>query len=278
VIELHAHSTASDGTLDPAELVARAAAVGVTTLALTDHDTVDGCPAAIDAGGRDGVRVVPGIELTVRVPRGTFHLLGYFAEPAPPALVARMGDIARTREERNAAIIGRLAGLGAPVDPDLVRAAATGRVGRPHIAAALVAAGHCSDYLDAFARYLGDGAAAYVPAGAVDPVEAVQLVKAAGGAAALAHPGTLLLTADELDALVAELAAAGLDAVEAYRGDTPVDEQAAYAALAARHGVLATGGSDYHGPALEERGRVLGSCGEPGPDPDALRGLLERIV
>jgi predicted metal-dependent phosphoesterase TrpH len=276
VIELHAHSTASDGTLDPAELVARAAAVGVTTLALTDHDTVDGCPAALVAGGRDGVRVVPGIELTVRVPRGTFHLLGYFAQPDPPALMARMDDITRTREQRNAAIIARLAGLGAPVDPDLVRAAATGRVGRPHIAAALVAAGHCSDYLDAFDRYLGDGAAAFVPAGAIDPVEAVQRVKAAG-AASLAHPGTLLLPPQELDALIADLAAAGLDAVEAYRGDTPVDQQAAYAALAARHGVLATGGSDYHGPALEERGRVLGSCGEPGPDPAALRGLLERI-
>src|SRR6476646_5080323 len=94
VIELHAHSTASDGTLDPADLVARAAAVGVTTLAVTDHDTVDGCPAAIAAGSPDGVRVVPGIELTVRVARGTFHLLGYFAEPAPPALMERMDDIA----------------------------------------------------------------------------------------------------------------------------------------------------------------------------------------
>jgi predicted metal-dependent phosphoesterase TrpH len=277
VIELHAHSTASDGTLDPAQLVARAAQVGVTTLALTDHDTVDGCEAALDAGARDGVTVVPGIELSVRVPRGTFHLLGYFAEPAPPVLVARMDDIARTREERNATIMQRLAALGVGVDPDLVRAAATGRVGRPHIAAALVAAGHCEDYLEAFDRYLGDGGAAYVPAGALDPVEAVELVKAAGGAASLAHPGTLLLDADGLDALVAELAAAGLDAVEAYRGDTPADEQAAYAALAGRHGLLATGGSDYHGPALEERGRVLGSCGEPGADPAALRALLARI-
>lgn len=277
VIELHAHSTASDGTLDPADLVARAAAVGVTTLAVTDHDTVDGCPAAIAAGSPDGVRVVPGIELTVRVARGTFHLLGYFAEPAPPALMERMDDIARTREQRNATIMARLAALGAPVDPDVVRACATGRVGRPHIAAALVAAGHCNDYLDAFDRYLGDGGAAYVPAGAIDPVEAVQLVKAARGAASLAHPATLRLTPSELDALVGELAGAGLDAVEAYRGDTPVGEQEAYAALAARHGVLATGGSDYHGPALEERGRVLGSCGEPGPDPAALRGLLARI-
>src|SRR4051794_2278767 len=193
VIELHAHSTASDGVLDPAQLVARAVAVGVTTLALTDHDTLDGCPAAIEAGRRVGVEAVPGIELSVRVPRGTFHLLGYFGEPAPPVLVARMAEIAETRERRNAAIMMRLAQLGVPVDPDLVRAAATGRVGRPHIAAALVAAGHCEDYVEAFDRYLGDGAAAYVPAGAIDPVESVQLGKAAGGAAAPAPPATLLL-------------------------------------------------------------------------------------
>ena len=276
MIELHAHSTASDGMLDPAELVARAQAVGVTTLALTDHDTLEGCPAAIAAGHRIGVEAVPGIELSVRVPRGTFHLLGYFGDPAPPVLVAQMAEIAETRDRRNAAIMARLAQLGVPVDPDLVRAAATGRVGRPHIAAALVAAGHCEDYLEAFDRYLGDGAPAYVPAGAIDPVEAVQLVKAAGGAAALAHPATLLLAPGDLDAMVGELAAAGLDAVEAHRGDTPPEEQAAYAELAERHGLLATGGSDYHGPALEERGRVLGSCGEPGVAEAVLRALLDR--
>ncbi len=278
MIELHAHSTASDGVLDPADLVARAAAVGVTTLALTDHDTVQGCPEAMAAGERLGVAVVPGIELSVRVDRGTFHLLGYFREPAPPALMARMDEIAGSRERRNAQILARLAALGAPVEEADVRARATGRVGRPHIARALVAAGYCADIGDAFDRYLGAEAPAYVAAGAIGPEESVRLVKAAGGAASIAHPGTLLLDAAELAALVASLVPCGLDAIEAYRGDTPVDEQAAYAALAAQHGLLATGGSDYHGPALEEYGRVLGSCGEPGPDPAALSGLLDRIV
>ena len=211
--------------------------------------------------------MVPGIELSVRVDRGTFHLLGYFAEPAPPALMARMDEIASSRERRNEEILARLAELGVAVDPADVRSRATGRVGRPHIAAALVAAGYCADTGDAFDRFLGSEAPAYVAAGAIEPEEAVRLVKAAGGAASLAHPGTLLLDAAELRDLVASLVPAGLDAIEAYRGDTPVDEQAAYAALAAQQGILATGGSDYHGPALEEFGRVLGSCGEPGPDP-----------
>jgi predicted metal-dependent phosphoesterase TrpH len=277
VIELHAHSTASDGVLDPADLVARAAAVGVTTLALTDHDTVHGCPSAIAAGAALGVTVVPGIELSVRVARGTFHLLGYFGEPAPPALMARMDEIAGSRERRNAEIYARLASLGVPVDEADVRARATGRVGRPHIAAAMVAAGHVAGIGEAFDRYLGADAPAYVAAGAIDPVEAVRLVKAAGGVSSIAHPGSLRLDPAELRELVAALVPAGLDAIEAYRGDTPVSEQEAYAALAEQQGLLATGGSDYHGPALEEYGRVLGSCGEPGPDPAALTGLLDRI-
>jgi predicted metal-dependent phosphoesterase TrpH len=277
VIELHAHSTASDGVLDPAELVARAAAVGVTTLALTDHDTVQGCPAAIAAGDAVGMVVVTGIELSVQVDRGTFHLLGYFGEPAPPALMARMEEIAGSRERRNAQILARLAALGVPVDEADVRARATGRVGRPHIAAALVAAGYCADIGEAFDRYLGADAPAYVAAGAFGPEESVRLVKSAGGATSIAHPGSLLLDPVQLRDLVASLVPAGLDAIEAYRGDTPVSEQEAYAALAGEHGLLATGGSDYHGPAMEERGRVLGSCGEPGPDPAALTGLLDRI-
>lgn len=277
MIELHAHSTASDGTLEPAELVARARAAGVTALALTDHDTVDGCRAALAAGEELGVRVVPGIELSVRFTPGTFHLLGHFADPAPPALIARMDEIAASREQRNALILDRLAELGVPVAAEDVRSRASGRVGRPHIAAALVAAGHCADYVEAFDRYLGTGAPACIQAGSIEPVDAVRLVKECGGAASLAHPGTLLLEPAALDDLVGTLAAAGLDGIEAFRGDTPLEEQEGYVALASRHGLLATGGSDYHGPLLEPLGRVLGSCGEPGPDQAVLEALLRRI-
>ena len=277
MIELHAHSTASDGVLDPADLVARAAAVGVTTLALTDHDTVAGCPAAIAAGARLGVEVVPGIELSVRVDRGTFHLLGYFAEPAPPALMARMDEIARSREHRNAEICARLAALGVPVDERDVRARATGRVGRPHIAAAMVAAGYCADTIDAFDRYLGAAAPAYVAAGAIEPEEAVRLVKAAGGAASLAHPARCCSTPPSCARWSPRWFRPASTRSRPTAATRRLEEQEGYAALAAEHGLLATGGSDYHGPALEDRGRVLGSCGEPGPDPAALTGLLARI-
>jgi predicted metal-dependent phosphoesterase TrpH len=277
VLELHCHSTASDGTLSPSALVARAAEAGITTLALTDHDTVSGVAEAIAAGEAHGLTVVPGIELSVLVDHGTFHLLGHFGEPCPPALAERMEEIATGRDRRNHRIVERLVTLGAPITWEDVAARASGRVGRPHIADALVAAGHAVDRADAFERLIGDRAPAYLPAGVLAPHEAIRLVKAAGGATTLAHPGTLGLDRDALDALLAELAAAGLDAVEAHRGDMTAEEQAELAALATRHGLLATGGSDYHGPEAEQWGRFLGGTGEPGADQATLRALLERV-
>ena len=276
-VELHCHSTASDGTLPPAELVVHAAGLSITTLALTDHDTVEGVCEAAAAGSRLGVRVVPGIELSVLVPSGTFHLLGYFAEPCPAPLAERMEEIASGRERRNRAIVARLCALGAPISWDDVAVRASGRIGRPHIADALIAAGHCRDRADAFDRLIGDGRPAYLPAGVLEPAEAIRLVKACGGAAALAHPATLLLDEEALDGLVAELAGVGLDALEAHRADSSPAEQAALTALATRHGLLATGGSDYHGPEGEEWGRSLGTTGDPGADPDTLLALLGRI-
>ncbi len=244
-------------------------------LALTDHDTLAGCDEALVAAATAGIRLVPGIELSVRTDRGTFHLLGHFATSAPAPLVARMDEIATARERRNAMILARLAVLGAPLDPEAVAAYASGRIGRPHIAAALVEAGHASDVTDAFDRLIGDGQPAHVPAGALDPIEAVRLVKTCGGAATLAHPATLLLEPDVLDRLVAELAAVGLDAVEVVRIGLRATELELFASIAARHRLLATGGSDYHGPAGEEFGICLGQCGAA---PTVLQALLERIA
>jgi predicted metal-dependent phosphoesterase TrpH len=276
-VELHSHSTASDGTLSPAALVATAAAAGIDTLALTDHDTVGGVDEAVAAGTVHGLRIVPGIELSVRVARGTFHLLGYLPTTCPAPLAARLEEIANGRDARNHAIVERLRELGAAVEWSDVRARAAGRVGRPHIADALVAAGHATDRVDAFDRYLGEAAPAYLSAGILEPDEAIALVKACGGAATLAHPATLRLDPAELEAVVAGLAAAGLDALEAHRCDASPDEQATFAAIAARHGLLATGGSDYHGPDSERWGKRLGATGTPGADPAALTALLARV-
>jgi len=276
-VDLHSHSDRSDGSLTPSGLVAHAAAQGVTTLALTDHDTVAGVPEAMAAGRRVGVRVVAGIELSVRVPSGTFHLLGHLAEPLPQPLADCLDEIAGARDRRNRAMVARLADLGAPVAWADVARRASGRVGRPHIAAALVAAGHADDREDAFRRFLADDAPAYIPAGVLDPEEAVSLLKASGGTATVAHPRSLKLDPADLDAFMARLARAGLDALEAHRGDQPPEEQARLSALAARHGLLDTGGSDFHRITPETPERRLGHTGLPGLDPEVVEQLLGRL-
>jgi predicted metal-dependent phosphoesterase TrpH len=276
-VDLHTHSTASDGELAPAELVAEAARDGIELLALTDHDGMGGCAEARAAGTRLGVRVLTGVELSVRVPRGQLHLLGWFAAAQPEPIRTRLAEVAAARRTRNAEILARLAALGVPVDADRLLRHPDGVVGRGHIADALVAAGHVADREEAFTRLIGEDGPAYVPLGPLLPGEAVRLVRESGGVACLAHPFTLQLAHDALEAFVAELAAAGLDALEAHRGDSPPEEQEALAALATRHGLLACGGSDYHGPGLEGRGRRLGETGDPGADPAVLDRLVDLV-
>ncbi len=235
-----------------------------------------GVEEALAAGRAAGVRVVPGIELSVRVPSGTFHLLGHFAEALPPPLADRLDEIGAARDARNRRMVARLAELGAPVEWEDVARRASGRIGRPHIADALVAAGHAVDREDAFRRYLADDAPAYVPTGALDPEEAVRLLKASGGTATVAHPRSLQLAPDALDAFLARLARAGLDALECHRGDQPPEEQEAMTAVALRHGLLDSGGSDFHRPWPENPGRTLGGTGVPGLRAEVVEELLAR--
>ena len=258
--------------------MAYAAELGVETLAVTDHDSLAGLPEALEAGHRLGVRVVPGIEISVRVPMGTFHLLGYLPGPAPAPLVERLDEISSARDTRNRAIVARLDELGAPVAWDDVQRRAAGRIGRPHIADALVAAGHAGDRQDAFVRFLADDAPAYLPAGVLEPEDAIGLIKASGGAASVAHPTSLRLEGDGLEAFVDRLAAAGLDALEAHRGDQDPETQRRIADLAHRHGLLASGGSDFHRRDPVAPARRLGLTGEPGLDPAEAEALLVRLA
>jgi hypothetical protein len=277
-VDLHTHSTASDGELAPAELVAEAARSGIAVLALTDHDGMGGCAEARAAGVARGVRVLTGVELSVRVDRGQFHLLGWFAEPEPQPIASRLAGLAAARSTRNHEMLARLAALGIRLDEDALRRHPAGVVGRGQVADALVAGGHVADREEAFARLIGADCPAYVPLGPLEPVEAVRLVRDSGGVACLAHPFTLRLDEAALEDLVAGLAEVGLDALEAHRGDAPPEEQAALAALATRHGLLPSGGSDYHGPGLEGRGRRLGETGDPGADPAVLGRLVELVT
>jgi 3',5'-nucleoside bisphosphate phosphatase len=256
VIDLHLHTTASDGLLPPRLLVERAAAAGLTTIAITDHDTVSGLREAVEAGAELGVRVVPGIEITAVESQRDLHVLGYFLDPDSPALttflqVQRSDRIRRVRD-----IAARLAALGYRIDIEpLLAAAAHSRrsIGRPAIADALVAAGHTLDRNDAFARLLGRGCPAFVPRIGVAGAAVIETIHAAGGVASLAHPG---IATD--DALIESLAARGLDAIEVWHSDHSPEQQTYYAALADRLGTAKSGGSDYHGDGLHRACRLGG--------------------
>lgn len=254
-------------------MVLRAKQNGVTVLALTDHDTMEGVPEAMAAGSRLGVRVVPGVELSACAPSGSLHLLGYFTEPAPAALNDRLAELRRTRVERAREMVDRLAALGMPLEWDDVASRAQGSLGRPHLADALVAAGYVSDRAEAFERHLGDDRPAYVPSAVFEPEEAIRLVTEAGGAAVLAHPYSLRMGRESLRAFVATLREKGLRGLEVHRPDHDGPDTEVLVALARAFELVATGGSDFHRPA----GPVeLGDTGIKAPSRSIVDELLTR--
>ncbi len=243
MIDLHLHTTASDGTDTPAELVRACREAGIRTMAVTDHDTTAALPAAAGDADRAGIGFVPGIEITAAWRGSDIHVLGYFLDPESPALGAFLGAQIADRIRRAWAVGDRLASLGVPIDMEALIARNQGRpVLRPHFAQALVEAGHAEHEWDAFDRYIGEGKPAYVARQGATPAEVVAIIRRAGGISSMAHPGVT-----ELDALIPELAAAGLDAIEAYHTDHSPDDTARYLATARRLGLAVTGGSDFHG-------------------------------
>ncbi len=257
--DLHCQSTASDGELPPERVVRLAAEAGVVTLALTDHDTLDGVSKASDAAKAAGIELVPGIELSVRAPSGSMHLLGYFRELGPQPLAAELSGMRRRRADRARVMVEKLGRLGIDIDYADVEARAAGPIGRPHVAEALVAAGHVADRQEAFDRYLADRAPAHTPHKGFGPQDAVRLIAESGGAPVLAHPNTLAMAPGELDRLVAGLRGAGLAGIEVHRSDHTLDDRRRLGALADRHGLVPSGGSDFHRPG-EDR---LGDTGSP---------------
>lgn len=252
-------------------MVARAAAHGVTTLALTDHDTFAGLGEARAATAAHGMRLVVGVEITTRAVSGSAHLIGLFASDPPTVVAERLVELRAGREQRARRMLERLAELGAPLDIEDVAARAGGPIGRPHVADALVSAGHASDRADAFARLIGHDAPAFVPHQGITTADAVRLVAGAGGAPVLAHPATLRLGSRHLDSTVAGLASAGLVGIEVHRPEHTPDQRAHYAALARTHGLIEGGGSDFHLPGA---GVEPGSTGDPGlPD-----GTADRLL
>jgi 3',5'-nucleoside bisphosphate phosphatase len=246
--DMHSHSTASDGTSSPAEVMRRASAAGLDAIALTDHDTVAGHRAAAEALP-PGLTLVPGMELSCRLDGHSVHLLGYLFDPADAELAAECARIRESRLDRARAMVDRLAELGAQVTWEQVSAlAGDGVVGRPHIARAMVDAGVISSPDEAFGPdWIGTGGRAHVTRYALDPARAIGLISAAGGVTVLAHPRAGARGWMMPDDAIADLAAAGLHGIEVWHPDQGQEQRALLTALAVELGLVASGGSDDHG-------------------------------
>jgi 3',5'-nucleoside bisphosphate phosphatase len=249
--DLHTHSVFSDGHHTPEHVVAAAAAAGLTGVALTDHDTGDGLARAIEAGVEHGIEVIPGTEFSAEHDGRSVHVLAYWHDHTEPVLAAELARLRDERTDRARRIVERFHDLGITISFErVVELAAGAPIGRPHIAQAVVESGACSDEREVFDRYLADGGPASVAKHAVDPVRAVELLRAAGGVVVLAHPalfgardGAEELPIDVLEAMVE----AGLAGVEADHPAHPRPAVDHWRALAARYGLLVTAGSDHHG-------------------------------
>jgi predicted metal-dependent phosphoesterase TrpH len=247
-IDLHLHTTHSDGSLSPAEVVRLAHQAKVTTLAITDHDIVSGIPEAIAAGTELGIDVIPGVEISSRVGDNELHILGYFLNWQDPELNRRLAALRESRHSRNPQIIERLRSLGLDVTYEEVRAlAGTDAVGRPHIARLLMDKNYVTSAKDAFDRYLANGRPAYVARDLPPPADAIAWIKAAGGVAVLAHPTWATSAGEELEPLLAALKAEGLGGIEVHYSTHTKRQTMKYLGLAKKLELLITGGSDFHG-------------------------------
>lgn len=266
------HTTASDGRLSPVELVDRAAAAGLTTISVTDHDTIASLDDVTKAAKAKGIRVIPGIELTAIDHGKDVHVLGYFFDPASAPLAALLMSQRALRVMRVREIANTLASLNMPVDVNSVLISAAQRpgssVGRPQLARELVRAGHAASVQEAFDKWLATGRPAYVPRTGPSPAEVIDAVHDAGGLASMAHPAVT-----NRDELIRPLVDRGLDALEVYHSDHTPEDVIEYKGLATRLGVLVTGGSDFHGDSDKpERARraVFGVVTLPAADLAAL--------
>ncbi len=249
-IDLHLHTRFSDGSLTPGEVVALAHQAGVTALAITDHDIVDGIPQAMEAAAKPGIEVIPGVELSSRFHERELHVLGYFFDWQDSTFRDHLAQQRRSRHVRNPQTIERLNALGLELSEEEVNAkAGSGSIGRPHVAQVLVDKGYVQDTREAFNRYLKEGAPAYVPRTLPDTRNVITWIRNAGGVPVLAHPAWTRYEGEPLYRLCACLKEAGLLGMEVFYSSHNRKQTSRYLELAKKLDLLVTGGSDFHGAA-----------------------------
>ena len=257
-VDLHLHTTASDGVLSPSEIVRYAKAKGLQAIAITDHDTIDGCEEGLSEGERIGFEVIPGIEISAEYSPGSMHILGFFLDIHHPLLNERLEYLQKARAERNPKMVAKLNQLGMEVTyEEVLKASGGGQVGRPHFANVLLEKKYVRNFQEAFERFLKKGAPAYVDKFRFTSKEALHFIHEAGGMAVLAHPNTLgVKRYSELEKLALQLVDEGLKGIEVYYPEHSAVEVAQYKNLADRYSLLSTGGTDYHG--IEKNGLDIG--------------------
>ena len=277
MIDLHVHSTFSDGSLTPEELVAEAEQVGLYAIALTDHDSTNGISSFLAAAKGKSLQCIPGVEISCAVETGGMHILGYYVNQHDDGFESVLARIRNGRDVRNQRILEKLNQAGVRlVLADVTKHAGDEVVGRPHIAQALMAGGYVTSIKEAFNVYLAKGRIAYEDRYRLGPREGIQLIRDAGGIPVLAHPATLQLKMARLRTLVAELTEGGLGGIEVYYPEHDANRVKDYLLLAEEHNLLATGGSDFHGSAVSNAalGRGFGSLNVP----DNLADNLSEAV
>ncbi len=276
-VDLHTHSTVSDGSFSPEEVVRMAAEVGLSAVSLTDHDNIGGVEAALKAGKREGIQVVPGVEISAEFPHGTCHILGYFFDLGDKTFREKLAYLQEARANRNPKIAEKLRALGIDITYEEVREiAGSEQVGRPHFARVLMDKGVVKDFNEAFERYLGKDKAAYVDKFRYSPDEAFQMIRRAGGVPVLAHPYTLNLSDEALTDSIESWVPLGLQGMEVFYPDHTEEMIDRYSRIADSFGLVKTGGSDFHGNNKE--GSTLGDCGPLGCPPlDVLDRLRWRL-
>lgn len=277
-IDLHTHSTASDGTLRPAELMRAALEAGVSAIALTDHDTLAGLPEASAEADRLGIELVPGCELSLEYSGLPTHMLALFVGNSGGAVAGELERVQLARSRRNELMLEKLRTVGVHLHMDEVASHADGLVGRPHIAQAMLKAGVVRTFDEAFGRFLGAGGLAHVPKEKLFPRQAIEAVHADHGLAILAHPYLLTTRTQHLEAILKDLKGLGLDGVEVYYTEHSERYTAEVARLADSLGLLKSGGSDFHGSVKPgvRLGRGRGGLFVPGSALDAMKAALGR--